>query len=322
MGKCIDKMEQGVMKMNKTAFVFPGQGAQYTGMGKDLYETFPSSKRIFEQASDALGFDLTDLLFNEAKSSELNITENTQPAILTVSYAVMIHILGEIIKPDYTAGLSLGEYTAHVCAGSLPFEKAVGLVKKRGRYMQEAVPVGVGTMAAIIGLDRNSVVEVCEQSGVEAANFNCPGQIVISGATEAVNKACELCREKGAKRAIVLPVSAPFHSSLLSPAGENLKKELEGYTFEDMDIPVVSNVTALPVKDKDSIAELLIRQVTSPVLWWDSVLKMIDLGVDTFIEIGPGKTLTGFLKKIDPNVNGYSVSNIGELEELRRQTWN
>ena len=308
--------------MNKTAFVFPGQGAQYTGMGRDLYDSFPSSRRVFEQASDVLGFDLTELLFNAEKSGELNITENTQPAILTVSYAVMIHILDEILRPDYTAGLSLGEYTAHVCAGSLPFEKAVALVKKRGRFMQEAVGVGVGTMAAIIGLDRELVVEACEQADVEPANFNCPGQIVISGKTEAVNKACELCKEKGAKRAVVLPVSAPFHSSLLAAAGEELRKELESYTFEDMKIPVVSNVTARPVTDKGSISDLLVKQVTSPVLWWDSVLAMIELGVDTFIEIGPGKTLTGFLKKIDPQIKGYSVSNIQELEELRSQIWN
>jgi len=308
--------------MTKIAFVFPGQGAQYTGMGKDLYDNFPSSKRVFEQASDTLGFDMADLLFNGERSSELNITENTQPAILTVSYALMIHILDEIARPDYTAGLSLGEYTAHVCSGSVPFEKAAALVKKRGKYMQEAVPVGVGTMAAIIGLDRGSVVEVCKSTGVEAANFNCPGQIVISGRTEAVDKACELCKEKGAKRAVVLPVSAPFHSSLLSAAGENLKRELEGHSFEDMKIPVISNVTALPVKDRDSIADLLIRQVTSPVLWWDSVMTMIGYGVDTFIEIGPGKTLTGFLKKIDPEIKGYSVSNTNELEELRRNIWN
>ena len=188
--------------------------------------------------------------------------------------------------------------------------------------MQEAVGVGVGTMAAIIGLDRELVVEACEQADVEPANFNCPGQIVISGKTEAVNKACELCKEKGAKRAVVLPVSAPFHSSLLAAAGEELRKELESYTFEDMKIPVVSNVTARPVTDKGSISDLLVKQVTSPVLWWDSVLAMIELGVDTFIEIGPGKTLTGFLKKIDPQIKGYSVSNIQELEELRSQIWN
>jgi len=312
--------------MKRTAFIFPGQGAQTTGMGRDFHQAYRSSRNVFETASEQLGYDMCDLLFNDERAQDLNITENTQPAILTASCAMLFPLLETGVKPDFTAGLSLGEYTAHVCSGSLSFEECVSIVRKRGKYMQEAVPAGVGTMAAIIGLDRKLVEEACAEAGgrgaAEPANFNCPGQIVISGEARAVEKACALCRDKGAKRAIVLPVSAPFHSSLLVNAGNDLKKELEKYKFKDMKYKVISNVTADVISDSSMISELLVSQVTSPVLWWDSILTLIGKGVDTFVEIGPGKTLTGFLKKIDPNVTGYNISTADEFEEVRRMIWN
>lgn len=304
----------------KIAFLFSGQGAQAIGMGKELCENFPEADAVFNSATDALGFDIKDMIFN-GDSDTLMITENTQPAILTMSVAALkvVETLG--IKPDVVAGLSLGEYTAHVAAGSMNFEDAVKLVKKRGKYMQAEVPVGVGGMAAIIGLDEGTVREVCEiasQKGIaEPANFNCPGQITVAGEKEAVEYACEIAKEKGAKRAMMLAVSAPFHCSMLKGAGEKLAKELENVQVGELSVPLITNVTGDYVKSGSEIKDLLIRQVSSSVMFEASLKRMLDDGVDTFIEIGPGKALSGFVKKITKDVNIYNVEDMASLEKLK-----
>jgi len=304
--------------MGKIAFIFPGQGAQYIGMGKDIASQYGSSDSIFEEASEALGFDIKKMIF-EGDEETLKITENTQPALLTTSVACMQPLLEAGIKPDVAAGLSIGEYAAHVAAGTFSFKDAVRVVRKRGKYMQEAVPPGVGTMAAIIGLDDKTVEECCSEASsegiVEPANYNCPGQIVISGEIKAVELAMKLCKEKGAKRTVVLNVSAPFHCSMLKSAGEKLALELEKTEFKDMSIPVVSNLDARYVTDKSLVKDILIKQVFSPVRWEESVREMINNGVDTFIEIGPGKVLSGFVKKISKDVAVFNVENIDSLNE-------
>jgi len=304
--------------MGKIAFIFPGQGAQYVGMGKQLAEEFKSADAIFDQANEALGFDVKKMIF-ESDDETLKVTENTQPAILTTSIACLQALLEKGIKADVTAGLSLGEYSAHVAAGTISFADAVALVRKRGKYMQEAVPLGVGTMAAVLGLDGAAVVECCKAASdvgvVEPANFNCPGQLVVAGEVKAVEKVVELCKEKGAKRSMLLPVSAPFHCSLLKPAGDMLSKELEKVNVNDMQIPVVTNVTAEYLKDASKVKELLVRQVSSPVLWENSVIAMLNDGVDTFIEIGPGKVLSGFIKKISKEARTFNVEDIDSLNK-------
>ncbi len=304
--------------MSKTAFIFPGQGAQYIGMGRQIAENYPAAATIFDRANTALGFDLKDLVFNGDEAA-LNITENTQPAVLTVSIACLQPLTELGIYPDIVAGLSLGEYTAHVASGALKFEDAVSIVRKRGKLMQEAVPIGVGATAAIIGLENQVVIESCKEASelgvVQPTNFNCPGQLVIAGETLAVEKAMEICKAKGAKRALLLPVSAPFHCSLLKPAGEKLAQELKNVQLGEMKIPVVSNVTAEKVSNENEVKELLVRQVSSPVLWENSVRYMISEGVDTFIEIGPGKALCGFLKRIAPEVRALNVENAESLEK-------
>ncbi len=304
--------------MGKTAFIFPGQGAQYVGMGKQIASDFRSADNIFEQASEALNIDMKDMVFNSDEDT-LKITENTQPAIVTASVACLQPLLENGLKPDFTAGLSLGEYSAHVASGSMDFKTAVSLVRKRGKYMQEAVPLGVGTMAAILGLSQEDVTECCRKASdygiVEPANFNCPGQISIAGEVKAVEKAMELCTEKGAKRAIQLAVSAPFHCSMLKPAGERLAAELENIIFEDPGTPVIANATAKVVSSSSEIKELLIRQVSSPVLWESTIRLMLENGVDTFIEIGPGKVLGGFVKKISKEARNF---NIEDLESLKK----
>ncbi len=304
--------------MGKTAFIFSGQGAQYIGMGKEIAEAYHSAGRIFDEASEALGFNIRDMVFN-GEEETLKITENTQPAILTTSIACLKPLVDKGIKPYVTAGLSLGEYSAHVASGTFTFEDAVRLVRKRGKFMQEAVPVGVGTMAAVLGLEKGDVIECCRQTSdigiVEPANFNCPGQIVIAGHIEAVEKALELAKEKGAKRAVILPVSAPFHCSLLKPAGENLALALADIQLNAMDIPVISNVTGEYIESEEDVRSLLIKQVSSPVLWEDSVNRMIDQGVDTFVEIGPGKVLSGFVKKINKEV---TILNVEDIESLNK----
>lgn len=304
--------------MGKIAFVFPGQGAQYVGMAKEITESSKAASRVMDEATEALGFDVRKMIF-EGDEETLRITENTQPTIVTASVACAQPLLEAGIKPDFTAGLSLGEYAAHVISGSMTFSDAVKLVRKRGKYMQEAVPVGVGTMAAILGLSREDVLEVCEKASakgvVEPANFNCPGQIVIAGEAAAIDEAIKLATEKGAKRAMLLNVSAPFHCSLLKPAGEMLAKELAGVTVAPMNIPVVTNVTGKVIASSDDIKHLLVKQVSSSVLWEDCVATLIRNGVDTFVEIGPGKVLSGFIKKIDKNVKVCNVEDNASLEQ-------
>lgn len=304
--------------MGKIAFIFPGQGAQYTGMGKELAENIESSRKVFEAANTSLGFDIKSLCF-EGLKEELDKTENTQPAILTTSIAALRALQDFGIKADVVCGLSLGEYSALVANDVIDFEEAVKLVKKRGKFMQEAVPAGIGTMAAIMGLSADVVREICAQSSfagiIEPANFNCPGQIVIAGEVEAVKIACEKAKEKGAKRAMLLAVSAPFHTSMLKPAAEKLEEELSNIQIGEIQIPIITNVTAGYVKNKDEIKGILKKQVMSSVLWEDTINLLIKDGVDTFIEIGPGKVLSGFVKKVDKSVN---VLNVEDLQSLNK----
>jgi [acyl-carrier-protein] S-malonyltransferase len=304
--------------MSKIAFIFPGQGAQYIGMGKELFENIEICKNIFNIADKELNFELSKLCF-EGQEEELNITENTQPAILTTSIAALMALKERGIKCDVTAGLSLGEYSALVCSGAMDFKDAVKLVKKRGRFMQEAVPVGIGTMAAILGLESNLVEEACSEAKtagiVEIANLNCPGQIVIAGEIAAVELACERAKDKGAKRAMLLSVSAPFHTSMLRPAAEKLEIELENINLEDINIPLMTNVDGDYVKSKDDIKATLKLQVMSSVLWETVIRNMIRDGVDTFVEIGPGKVLSGFVKKIDRKLTVVNVEDIASLDK-------
>ncbi len=304
--------------MGKLAFVFAGQGSQAVGMGRELAENFAVADKVFDEASAALGFDVKDMVWN-GDAETLMITENTQPTILTASVAALRVLEEKGIKPDVVAGLSLGEYTAHVASGSMDFADAVRLVKKRGKYMQEEVPVGEGAMAAIIALSADDVKACCDEASAigvcSPANFNCPGQIVVSGEVKAVEKCCELAKAKGAKRAMVLPVSAPFHCSMLIGAGEKLAKELENVEVKDMNIPVITNVTADYINSKDDIKPLLIKQVSSSVLWENTIRKMLADGVDTFVEIGPGKALSGFIRKVTKEVKVFNVEDMASLNK-------
>jgi len=289
--------------MVQWAFVFPGQGAQGVGMGKSLVENSSAAKAVFEEASEALLIDMESLCF-EGPEESLRLTENTQPAILTVSIATYRVFKEEVnLTPSYLAGHSLGEYAALVVAGVLSFRDAVYAVKQRGRFMQEAVPVGVGAMAAVLGLPREKVVEICEKAAgeevVEPANFNSPGQVVISGHKDAVERAGQLAREAGAKKVVLLAVSAPFHSALMQPAGERLKEVLEKARVGEMAIPVIANVTGKPYDSEKEVVPMLVKQVSSPVLWEQSMETMRDLGVDKAIELGPGKVLSGLFKRFD-----------------------
>ena len=303
--------------MSKIAFVFPGQGAQYVGMAKEISELSGAATHILDDATDALGFDIRDMIF-EGDEETLKITENTQPAILAASIACAQPLIEAGIKADYTGGLSLGEYAAHVISGSIEFKDAIKIVRKRGKYMQEAVPLGKGSMAAILGLSRDDVIETCQEASVKGivspANFNCPGQIVIAGEVEAINEAIRIATVKGAKRAMLLNVSAPFHCSLLEPAGEKLSKELEDVAVKPMNIPVVTNVTGKIIESEADIKDLLVKQVSTSVLWEDCVRTLIEKGVDTFIEIGPGKVLSGFIKKIDKEVRILNVEDKASLD--------
>ncbi len=312
--------------MNNIAFVFPGQGAQYVGMGLEVAKEYKSANDVFERANNSLGFDIRKMCF-EGPEEDLVKTENTQPAVLTASIAILKAVEELGLKADTTAGLSLGEYSALVYANAMKLEDAVSLVKKRGKYMQEAVPMGKGTMAAIIGLDKENVINAIDKGRhygvVEAANFNCPGQIVISGEVDAVKKTCEICKEIGAKKAIELKVSAPFHSSLLIPAGNKLRSELDKITINELNKKVASNVTGKYIDNKDEIKDLLVAQVSKSVMWQDNVELMLNNGVDTIIEIGPGKSLTFFNKKISRNFNKkikcYNVENIKSLNKLAKK---
>ncbi len=304
--------------MSKLAFVFPGQGAQKVGMGKDFYDNYDMAKKMFKEADEALGYSIMKMCF-EGPEEDLKLTANTQPAILTIS-CIANEILKENgIQPEITGGHSLGEYSALVAAGVLNFQDAVALVHKRGSYMQEAVPVGEGGMAAIIGVDRDKIVEVCQQvsaeSPVQAVNFNCPGQIVIAGATKGVELAVEELKAAGAKKAVILPVSAPFHSTLMKPAAEKLAVELDKVTISDAKIPVVANVSAEILTKAEDIKASLVAQAASPVLWEDCVARMKEFGADVLLEAGPGKTLCGFNRRIDKTITSLNVEDVASLEK-------
>jgi len=310
--------------MGKIAFLFSGQGAQYVGMGKELFENYKASREVFEEANAELGFDISKLCF-EGSKEELDKTENTQPAILTTSIAALKALEENGIKADLAAGLSLGEYTALVYSGVFKFGDAVKLVKKRGRFMQEAVPQGEGAMAAVLGLDSDKLREVCKEASkfgiVEPANFNCPGQIAMAGEVLAVEKAAEMAKEAGARKVVMLKVSGPFHTSMLKPASDKLKIELENTEIYDFKFPVITNVTGGYIESKDEVKGLLQKQVMSSVLWEDTIRRMIADGADTFVEIGPGKILSGFVKKIDRNLKIFNVEDLSSLnkciEELK-----
>ena len=303
--------------MSKIAFMFPGQGAQYVGMGKEFYDNNPKSREIFETASKAVGLDMEALCFEE--NEDINITEYTQIAMLTAEVAMMQAVLDLGVKPDVTGGLSLGEYSALVASGVISFEECAKVVRKRGIYMQDEVPVGQGGMAAILAMDADKILEVLEQVDgiVGIANYNCPGQIAISGEKAAVDKACELLKEAGAKRCVPLNVSGPFHSPMLKGAGEKLAVELKDVTINDIAIPYVTNVTGDFVKDKNEVKDLLSAQVSSSVKWIQCVEAMLADGVDTFIEIGPGRTLSSFVKKINKDVTIINVDKYADLDKVK-----
>ncbi|AOK92328.1 ACP S-malonyltransferase [Paenibacillus sp. SEL1] len=301
--------------MGKTAFIFPGQGSQAVGMAKDAYEAVPAATEVFRQADERLGFALSTLIF-EGPDTALKQTSNTQPALLTASIALYEAFKEKMgIHPDYVAGHSLGEYSALVASGVLAFEDAVEIVRTRGEFMEQAIPDGQGGMAAVLGADREALAALCRditESGqlVELANINCPGQIVVSGTKEGVAAVAERVKEAGGKRAITLEVSGPFHSSLMKEAATKLSGKLGAVTFSKAQIPVVANVTAKPVREGSEIRQLLVDQVYSPVLWEDSVTWLLEQGVDTFVEFGPGSVLTGLVKKIDKTVKLYNISSL------------
>ena len=303
--------------MTKFAIAFPGQGSQKVGMLQDLYNEYAIVRQRFAEADEALGYSISKLCF-EGPDTELVKTANTQPAILTASIACYEVLKEKGFTPDIVGGHSLGEYSALVAAGVLKFADAVYLVHKRGEFMQEAVPIGKGAMAAILALPREQVVEICQQvndevGSVQAVNFNCPGQIVIAGETAAVEKAAELMKAAGAKRAVMLPVSAPFHSRLMEPAADKLKVELDKVTLSDAQIPVVANVNGQILTDASAIKESLVKQAASPVLWEDCVATMVNFGAQAFVEVGPGKVLTGFTKKINKEMQLANVEDVASL---------
>ena len=303
--------------MSKIALIFPGQGAQKAGMGKDFYEGTSTGREVFDRASELLGFSMPELCFEE--NDRLDITEYTQAAMVTTSIAMMKVLMEETgIRPDVAAGLSLGEYCALYAAGVMSADDAITTVRKRGILMQEAVPVGVGAMAAVLAMAAEKIEEVLKDiPDVWIANYNCPGQIVISGKKEAVELACEKLKEAGAKRTVMLNVSGPFHSGMLVEAGKKLGEFLEHVELSDPQIPYVANVTASYVTDKAEVKDLLARQVSSSVRWEQSVRAMLADGVDTFIEIGPGKTLAGFMRKITRDVKVVNIETLDDVKALK-----
>ncbi|MCI9060045.1 MAG: ACP S-malonyltransferase [Lachnospiraceae bacterium] len=301
--------------MRKIAFIFPGQGAQYTGMGREFYENFDRAKEVFAIAGKVSGRSMEELIFRE--NEDLHITKYTQIAMLTVELAILRVLEEKGVTSFVNAGLSLGEYAALTASGGLSIRDALELVVKRGEFMQEAVPTG-GAMTAVLGLEADTVEKICEETKgiVSVANYNCPGQIVISGEEKAVNQAAEKMKEAGAKRCMPLKVSGPFHTSMLEEAGKKLAEELEHVTVGELTAPYISNVTAEYVLDREEVKGLLKRQISSPVRWQQSVELMAAEGVNTFIEIGPKKTLSGFLKKIVPQLESYHVETVEDMEKL------
>jgi [acyl-carrier-protein] S-malonyltransferase len=304
--------------MKQIAFIFPGQGSQYVGMGKEFCDHFRVAREVFEEADDALHFSISSLCF-EGPEEALRLTENTQPAILTTSIATLKVLQNERgVSPQLTAGHSLGEYSALVASEALTFSDAVQIVRLRGRFMQEAVPLGEGAMAAILGMERQQVEGLCEEVSfgevLSPANFNCPGQIVIAGHSKAVQRAIEKVKQSG-KKAVLLPVSAPFHSPLMKPAGSRLEKAFEEISVKDLKVPVVTNVEAEINTSKDRVKQLLVDQVTSPVRWEESMRKMFKEGIEQVLEIGPGKVLSGLSKRIDPNIE---TRNLEDLQTLKK----
>ena len=304
--------------MGKLAFLFPGQGAQVVGMGKDFFDTYDIAKKRFAEADEALGYSISKLCF-EGPADQLQLTEHTQPAILTVAVIAAELLRAEGIEPEIAAGHSLGEYAALVAAGVLSFQDAVVLVHKRGAYMQEAVPVGEGAMAAVIGLDDETIIAACAEASaagaVQAVNFNCPGQTVIAGTAKGVETAVQMLQEKGAKKAVILPVSAPFHSTLMEPAAKKLAAELDKVTLHDAAFLVVSNYTGGLQQTAAEIKANLVAQADHPVRWIACVNTMRDFGADTYVECGPGKTLAGFNKRIDKALKSLNVENVESLQK-------
>ena len=306
--------------MSKIAFIYPGQGAQKAGMGKDFYENSPLARDIYDRASECLELDMRALCFEE--NDLLDQTEYTQAAMVTTCLAMTAVLNEQVAEADVTAGLSLGEYCAIAEAGAMDLLDAIRLVRVRGQLMQHTVPTGEGAMAAVLGMDADQIDAVIEPiANVTVANYNCPGQIVITGGTAGIEQASKTLKEAGAKRVVSLNVSGPFHSPMLRSAGEKLGKELSAVQLGELKIPYVTNVTAEYVTDSSEIRELLTRQVYSPVRWEQSIRKMIAQDVDTFVEIGPGRTLTGFLRKIDRNVTVYQVNTWEDSKQIMEELW-
>lgn len=303
--------------MSKLAFIFPGQGAQKAGMGKDFYENSEVARSFFDQAQKNLDFDLKEMCFGEYE--ELNLTEYTQPCMVSVCLAIVRELKKRGINPDITAGLSLGEYAAVAAAGGMNELDAIKLVRRRGILMQSTVPAGEGAMAAVLGLDAKKIEEILESfENVWIANYNCPGQIVITGLTNEVQQASLALKEAGAKRVVELKVSGPFHSLLLKPAGEALLKEMESMSFSTLQVPYVANATAEIVTDSKKISTFFAKGIYSSVRWQQSIETMLENGVDTFVEIGPGKTLAGFMRKIAPKATVYNVSSFEDAIALEK----
>ena len=304
---------------NSIAFLFPGQGSQVVGMGKELAAMYPVAQETFDEADAALGYKLSQLCF-EGPEDQLKLTEITQPAILTASVAAYRVLESTGITPNFVAGHSLGEYSAHVAAGTLDFQDAVRTVRNRGKYMQEAVPVGVGAMAAILMLPIDAIREICKEAAqgevCEPANINSPNQVVISGSKGAVERAAEMCKAKGAKRAVMLPVSAPFHCSLMQPAQDRLAADLKALTFHPMEVPLITNVDAKMIQSPDEARDALIRQVTGAVQWERSMRELIAKGVNTFVEVGPGQVLGGLMRQIDRAQTCLNVEDQASLQKL------